>query len=230
MISMNFSFSPEYASFIVFFGCIWLVIFVLRKELRREMLIMSLLCVPLGPLADFFYMHDYYQLPVLNGSLWFGFSAILGALHGGVTAVLYEACYKVYFERKARRQFIHPWWFWSVLSFGIFVLIVGTFIYDINSIFLSMLVMIVGGASILCFRQDLLRDAVGSGLILMLVTGVFFVVFHHIFPGVFALHWHNENLSGILINGAPLEEYLWAFAWGFVAGPAYEYVRGLKIG
>jgi hypothetical protein len=43
------------------FGVVWAVLFTLRKDLRREMLSLSLLAGIMGPLSEHFYLQDYWQ-------------------------------------------------------------------------------------------------------------------------------------------------------------------------
>ncbi len=38
--------------------------------------------------------------------------------------------------------------------------------------------------------------------------------------------WLLPNLSGVLVAGIPVEELLWAFGVGMVAGPFYEFFTG----
>lgn len=87
-------YSYAYTTIICFFATVWVVLFCLRKDLRREMLTMSLLAAPLGPVGDFFYQHDYYLLPILNGQYWWLYSLVCGFFYGGVAAVLYETLLK----------------------------------------------------------------------------------------------------------------------------------------
>ncbi|OGG57106.1 hypothetical protein A3D71_04530 [Candidatus Kaiserbacteria bacterium RIFCSPHIGHO2_02_FULL_55_20] len=228
MISVDFSYA--YIAFILFFGFVWLSVFLARPDLRKEILFMSFVCAPLGILGDFFYRYDYYNLPNLNGTYWYLYSFALGFIYGGVTAVLYEELVrKHHTTRRIRRMLEHPWCFWGVLLSGSFVMVVGTFILRINSLYVSLLVMAVAGLWIVVHRRDLLIEALGSGAALCAVTYIFYGGFQVAFPGVFESQWNIADLSGVLIANVPLEEYLWAFTWGFLAGPAYEYVVGFRF-
>ena len=119
MISVDFSYA--YIAFILFFGFVWLSVFLARPDLRKEILFMSFVCAPLGILGDFFYRYDYYNLPNLNGTYWYLYSFALGFIYGGVTAVLYEELVrKHHTTRRIRRMLEHPWCFWGVLLSGSF--------------------------------------------------------------------------------------------------------------
>ena len=85
------------------------------------------------------------------------------------------------------------------------------------------------GASFLFFRHDLLKDALLSGLLVGGLMFVFYLLFSLIFDGIINEWWMLKNISGIIIYGAPLEELMWGFGWGFVADPAYEFINGLRF-
>ncbi|KKQ91174.1 MAG: hypothetical protein UT16_C0022G0002 [Candidatus Azambacteria bacterium GW2011_GWA2_39_10] len=38
-----------------------------RRDLRKEMLTMSFVVAPMGPLSEFFYLRDYWQPELFNG-------------------------------------------------------------------------------------------------------------------------------------------------------------------
>lgn len=225
-------YTNAYAVIVGFFAFVWIILFVVRKDLRQEMLIMSLLAAPLGPVGDFFYQRDYYFLPVLNGQYWWMFSLACGFVYGGVAAVLYETFLKEHhrIQRGARKKLgKHYWWFWAASLGGGFVMYLGTFILHINSMYVSLFVMFFGASWMGYQRRDLLLEALGSGFAFMTITATFYLVFQQIFPGVFESQWNTGELSGLFVMGIPLEEYAWAFMWGFIAGPAYEYVMGIRM-
>jgi membrane protease YdiL (CAAX protease family) len=59
---------------------------------------------------------------------------------------------------------------------------------------------------------------------------IFYLLFCNvIFRGIIQNWWNIKNLSGILIFGIPIEELMWVFSWGFVAGPTYEFITGLRF-
>ncbi|MDO8514838.1 MAG: lycopene cyclase domain-containing protein [bacterium] len=229
---MPTDYTYAYTLLVCFFTLVWVILFIIRKDLRREMFIMSLLAAPLGPFGDFFYQRDYYLLPILNGHYWWIYSLACGFVYGGVAAVLYETLLKEHhrIQRGIRKkQGRHYWWFWAVFLGGGAFMYVGTFLLQINSIYVSFCVMFLGALWIGYQRKDLLVEAVGSGLALMAVTTVFYLVLQLVFPGIFETQWNIASLSGLFILGIPVEEYVWAFMWGLITGPAYEYVMAIKM-
>ena len=56
-----------------------------------------------------------------------------------------------------------------------------------------------------------------------------YILYTAIFPNIIEDWWKLENISGIIIFGAPIEELIWGFTWGFFIGPVYEFWRGIKL-
>lgn len=79
------------------------------------------------------------------------------------------------------------------------------------------------------FRNDLFWDSLISGLLLGLFALVSYLIFLALFPQAIQKWWLLHNISGVLVWGIPIEEIMWAFGWGMVAGPVYEFFRGLRF-
>lgn len=208
---------------------VWLALFLHRKDLRREMLTMSLIVAPMGPLSELFYLRDYWH-PVLVLGYPIGIEDILFAFAiGGIAAVAYEELWRRHPVR-ARRISRPRSWSLGAIAFAVVWMYVGSSVLGFNSIYTSISVFLILGVSILYYRRDLLQDALVSGLlvaVLLFVCELIFFVW--LFPGTIERWWDLSRISGVLVFGVPLEEILWGFSWGFVAGPAYEFLRGLRL-
>lgn len=224
---MFFDFQYAYLTGSLFFLLVWIILFLYRRDLRKEMLIMSLVVAPMGPLSQFFYLRDYWQPELFSGWV-IGFEDLLfGFAIGGIAAVIYE----IFFGKKYVKRHLptHSKWMFAVALFGIIWMFVGSMVLNFNSIYVSTLGFLIIGTSILFYRHDLLKDALFSGLLVGGLMFVFYLIFSQLFDGVIQEWWKLENISGILIFSAPLEELMWGFGWGFVAGPAYEFINGLRF-
>lgn len=78
------------------FLLVWIILFTIRPYLRKEMLIMSLIVAPMGPISEIFYLRDYWRPETFNGLLIGVEDLLFGFTIGGITAVIYEA----FFSRK----------------------------------------------------------------------------------------------------------------------------------
>jgi hypothetical protein len=212
-----------HASFFLFFGLVWLWIYVQRKDLRQEMLLLSFLCAPLGPLGDYFFRTDYYFLTVQYPDFWVLESLLIGFVYGGVACALYAELRHLYFRRFHGTRPRHPLWLPTLAVGGSLAMFIGMEYLHINSIYVSIAVMCAGALSIVYFRPDLFPYAVGSGVALAVFSGFFYLLFQFLFTDGIALFWNLDALRWGLFFGIPVEELFWAFSWGFLVGPAYEF-------
>lgn len=214
----------------LFFLLVWIIFFVIRSDLRKKMLVMSLLIAPLG-FTQFFYFRDYWHPSYFLGTIFsvVGVEDILFCfLIGGITAVIYEEIFGLRYAKRHVKNYLS--WMFAFFIFGIFWMFVGNIILGFNSMYLSITILLLAGIFILIFRHDLLKDAFFSGIFIGGLMFVFYLLFFNtMFNGIIQKWWLLENISGILILGVPLEELMWAFSWGFVAGPTYEFITGLKF-
>ncbi|OGI67119.1 hypothetical protein A2823_01660 [Candidatus Nomurabacteria bacterium RIFCSPHIGHO2_01_FULL_41_91] len=214
----------------IFFLLVWLVLFIVRKDLRREILTMSVLIAPLGITQIFFfrdYWHPTYSLGTIFGVV--GLEEIIFCfLIGGIAAVIYEEIFGLRYAKRHVKNHLYFMLGCSVL--GILGMIIGNIVLGFNSMYVSIVLLLLISIAILIFRHDLLKDALFSGLLVGLFMFISYtLLFNTIFDGVIQKWWLLKNLSGILVSGVPIEELAWAFSWGLVAGPAYEFITGLKF-
>jgi len=57
----------SYLGYSLIFLLLWAVFYILRPDLRRRMLIFSLIIMPLGPLSEFWFLKDYWRRPTITG-------------------------------------------------------------------------------------------------------------------------------------------------------------------
>src|SRR3989344_2060512 len=191
----------------IFFLFIWLFLFIFRRDLRKEMLIMSFIVAPMGPISEIFYLRDYWRPEIFNGLLIGIEDLLFGFFIGGITAVIYEVFLGKKYSNKhlfARSKWLFPG--------GILVIIC---------------IMFVG--FMVFIRRDILKESIYSGLLVCGLIFIFYIIFGYIFNGVIQKWWVLKNISGILIFGVPIEELMWGFGWGFVASPAYTFINGLRL-
>lgn len=229
---MNYKYAYLIANF--FFLAVWLLIFWRARELRRPMLIMSLITAAFGPISEIWYFADYWRpeiaLPLPIGGVedfLFGFSI------GGIGAFAYESLFVRGIckckERKLKKE-------WFLLIFfvieGISMIILNNLL-GINSIYASSIGMIIFAAIMLYLRSDLLVNALGSAI---LVAGTMFIIYflaQEFFPSAHPWMLRIWKLSGtsqgiIIFKHIPWTEMLWGLSWGLVWGPMYEFLVGAR--
>lgn len=222
---VNFQYAYLTGDFLLFI--IWLVLFVSRKDLRREMLRMSVLIAPLGPLSELFYLLDYWRPELFNGWTIGVEDLLFGFFIGGIAGVIYEEIFQMKYD--SRPVLGHHRWVIGIVAFEGLLIKIGSTLFHVNSIYASILGFLIIGSAMLVIRKDLIRDALFSGFLVGILTFFLYLIFLAIFPGIIKKWWILTNISGVLVLGVPLEELFWAFGWGFVAGPMYEFISGKRL-
>lgn len=232
---MYIPFQFAYLVLTIPFLLIWLLLYLLKKDTRKEQLIMSFLLMPLGPISEILYFQDYWTPPsvlflsvgpfaLLVEDLLFIFSI------GGIASVIY----KVIFRKKLSKLpevSIHkvglPIIFISA-SLVTFLL----FWYGLNSIFATSVGFVLAALWIIGQRKDLFTDSLVSGFCVMLVMFIsYFFLFNVISnsENLVEQGWLIYHTSfDIRLFNIPMTEMVWGFSWGMLVGPLYEFVVSPK--
>lgn len=211
---------------------VWLVFFFLRKDLRFELLSISIFTMPLG-FTEWIYWTDYYRpewlFPIFSrvgveDLLWAG-------VVSGIGAVAYEviARRREYHVRALKPGWMRDTWLLVIPVVGVLILYYGSQSLGINLMSISIAGVLVAVSLLIFWRKDLLQDAIVTGAFMVALTFTIYQVWLLLYPNIFSDFWHIENISGILFWGVPIEELLFLFAWGALIGPVYESIAGLKI-
>lgn len=223
--------SYSYLILCALYFVVWCFFFLLRKDLRKELCIITLFCAPLG-ITELFY-YDYWRPDFLFPlSIRFGFEDLLWAgIVSGIGAVSYELLAKrrTYRVRKLSPGWMGEVWLSATLVLGLLILYFGTTHFGINSYTISIVGFLSVAAITVLWRQDLLRDALLSGLILATITLCVYQVWLLLYPHAFADYWVSKNISRFVILRVPVQELLYSFAWGSVIGPLFEVMGGLRL-
>lgn len=205
---------------------VWLLFFIFRPDLRREMVVMS---VGIGILsvvtAYYWWTIDWWHPPTLTGTRVGLEDFVLGFAAGGIMAVAYEVLFAKRHYRM-RRQCLHcpgqetlllllafltSWLFWGV---------------GVTSFWASTIAMLVTASVLFYFRRDLFINGVLSGVLMTLISLPSYAVIMLVAPTWISEVYHFEALSGLMPLGIPIEEYWFWFFSGLVFGPFYEYWQG----
>lgn len=190
---------------------------------------MSLAGGIIGPISELYYTRDYWR-PVLFNGWAIGLEDFLfGFLIVGISAVIYEEFVGKRFTKRHGRQKHHfilviPLIFVFVLLFHTLTIGIG-----VNSIYASILLFSALALVVLYFRRDLVIDALISGVFIGSIGLFGYLLLTSVYPEFFRRFWLLGNISGVLVQGIPIEELLWGFSFGLAAGPFYEFMMGLKF-
>lgn len=148
---------------------------------------------------------------------------VMGFFSGGIMAVAYEVVLrKRLYKVKAKHQHVGAlsvllllgcltsWLFWGV---------------GITSFFASAIAMCIAAAALFWDRPDLIPDGIVSGVLMATLSISFYAVIIFFSPDWITQTYHWEALSGVLIGGIPVEEFVFWFLAGVLFGPFYEYTK-----
>lgn len=207
--------------------CVWFLIFIYRKDLRKEILFFSVIVALLSPIGAYlWWTFDWWHpLAFTGGNIGFE-DLLVGFTMGGVSSVIYE---EVYRKKPSKTSGV------SGLKSFVFILLFGMVLIDVLFRFLNYTAfwatsigMFVCGAIQLILRRDLIQNALMSGFLTIIACLPFYFLIMFLSPD-----WINatydKSLTGFRPLGIPIEEFIFYFLLGFCFGPAWEYIRGKKL-
>ena len=213
---------------------IWAVIWIVKPLIRKEMLWASILTAPFG-LTEPIFVPEYWNPPSLfNLAANTGFdieSIIFSFAIGGIGAVLYETFVKVKHVKMSSHEMCLPRHRLHLLAlfspFIAFVLLY--FLTTMNPIYSISIAMIIGSVSAILCRPDLTKKIILGSFLFLGLYFVFFLAFNLTYPGIVEQIWNLKAISGILILGVPIEELMFALAFGALWSSYYEHIKWYKL-
>lgn len=220
--------------FILLLAGVFGVLFVMKTDTRREMIVMSALSLLLLPIAFPFVGRFAPALTVSFEAITVPHIAIAFLL-SGIAAVIFHAVFGKHYQsfprlefRRFERASVEQW---LLRLFGLFLAFAWLHVFFRyilpNDPGISLvLASIVTAFYMIAKRNDLLIDCLASAL---LTTGVAF------FTALVAQLLTNDigtqafADSPSLILGVPGDLLIWSIALGALLGPMYEYIRRLDL-
>lgn len=208
----------------------WILIFLAKPDVRREILLISVLGVALLPIwlttqisTGFDMVEDFSSIRILD--LLFLFSV------SGISATIYHVFFGKHYENMPKIKSaknddaVAQWWatrlFLSFLFF-IWVTILLTAFFNIPiaySILISAIMLVI---YMISHRQDLLTDSIFSAILtafIVLLASNLGSLFTHTTPVIPFID------SGNLVYGVSADLLCWSLALGLILGPLYEFTR-----
>ena len=215
-----------------FIGCIiclivWLLLYIKRKDLRKEMIFGSLLGVPFG-LSEFLFVPEYWNPPSLFNlinKIGFGIESLLfGFCIGGIASILYEFINKKKLKkvRKYKQSDFAPYLIFAILFLGLEIILPEKSIYNLS---ISLIIMAI---IIALLRKDLIKQIMFSGFLFATLYFIFCLTLKLLFEEFLYQYYNLNNLLNIKLLGIPIEEIIFGFAVGAAWSTLYEYIKGYK--
>lgn len=216
-----------YLLFSGFMMIIWIILFMLRTDLRREMLMVSPVVGVAGPIYEYFHIQDWWRPITITGTDIGPEDFIIGFAIGGIGSVIYKFIFRKANTGPYRTNYL------KLLSLTItcFILYSGLFyILRLGSAYSVFISLILGAISILWVRRDLIPKSLVSGVGLVIIGSTAYWIFHLIQPGFFRNFWYLPDVwYAKMFLGIPIAEYIWFFLVGTFIGILFEFWQGKKI-
>ncbi len=208
---------------------LWLILFAIRGDIRREMFWVSFGTMFLG-LTEPFFVPEYWDPPTLwDLSRKTGFdleSLLFSFAVGGIVFAAYNVIFGVAPSESMAGERMDPrhrYHLLVILSAPVISVILMV-LKIINPIYSATIGMTMGFFATLYCRTDLWLKMVVSGVLFFLFYFIAFALFNMAFPGYVAAVWNLRAISGLLVGGVPLEELLFAFTFGLYWSSTYEHL------
>lgn len=207
-------------------GAVYLLMYLWRRDLRREMVFGGLLAAPYALTAPFF-IPEYWDPPYLLsfGRIGLGVEDFLFCFFvGGVAAVIYEVIWRKKPVKIAGHKRV-SWWPYGVGT-GVFLLLeYFRPLWSIGSLAAS-LVLVAG--LVVWVRRDLLTQVVSAGGMFAVLYLGMFRLFLSMYPGYVEQVYRRQLGWEYGLAGVPVEEVLFAVGIGMAWSVGYEYILGYR--
>lgn len=223
---------------------IWLFLFIIRKDLRKPMIWTGVVysSVLICGFLAWFFLSQYFYLgePIIPG-YWnpetlFNLGRITGGLAiediffmffvGGIATSIYDFLFG---KRISLKKSYKPHMKVLVIAgITVFLFVITLKFHNLNLIYGLIIPSFIGAICLWIDRRDLIKHSILGGFVFLFLYILAYNLYLLIFPNFIFDFYALHNLSGLIILGIPIEEYLYAFSFGMMWAPLYEYAHGEK--
>lgn len=218
-----------------FLALVWSYCYVMREDLRRELLILGVFSLFLMPLAFALESHSPFSLTVNFARLSavdLGFSFFLSGIAGTIFHTAFGTHYHhlpLLRRQPTAKQIVHAQTLIAKLFLGLLCFVWGVALLTLGFHLSIAIAMLLSSFVLVLFivshRHDLLQDALWSAFLTTAIVFISTIVSSWIIGQPFALGpVHTQTL----VLGVPQDLLLWSLTCGVALGPIYEFARSLK--
>ncbi len=215
-----------YISGCLIFLSIWALLFWHRKDLRREMLVMSLIFAFGSLLSAHFWLRDWWRPATITGTSVGIEDFILGFSNGGIATVLYAEIFRKKLYKVRGEHLLHLIAF-SLISYGVFY--VSIYQFQSSSFAACILTILLYSGLMLYLRRNLFLSCLASGFLMLMVAAPVYFILKLMSPGALNYTYIFKMYPDIHLFGIPVQEFIFYFFFGFMVPLVYEYWHGLEI-
>lgn len=201
---------------------IWLIFFLVRKDTRKEMLLMSFFISFAGIPADIVYTRDWWKPEFLFPNFWFE-SYICAFFLGGLLSILYEVMFRKNIRRENPKRPARPGRLLGLCLIVAIIFYLSFFVFNLNSLIATILALGLPAIYVFYERSDLLLDGLLTAMLILFVMILTYSIVELITPGWVDQFWMWNNTPPIIFANTPLDDVVWYVFAGLFFGPLYAY-------
>ena len=208
------------------FLAVWIILFALRKDIRKAMLFTSIPLGVLGLFFNFLYVRDWWMPMTITGTIPGIEDFLYGFVIGGISAAIYEEVFKRTIKLKKepkkvqKKTLLH---FWEAIIISIIGFYLVYHLFNINTFYITTIILLLIIITIYIKRKDLIPHALGSGICLLVIALIIHSLTEIITPGWIEEFYYFNFLPKIIFLNLPLEDIIFYFLFGAAVGPLYEF-------
>ncbi|MBI2627486.1 hypothetical protein HYW72_00995 [Candidatus Nomurabacteria bacterium] len=208
---------------------VWLILYIYRKDLRKEILLMgSLVAIVATFMEAFIWTKDWWKPTTITGTIVGIEDILFGFFVGGIIVSIYEEIFKDKLVKIRGKKNTHLKHFIIVILLSTFIGNFTFFYINIHSFYSSLFTMLIPTLVIYFYRKDLIILSLTSGVIITLISiPIYYIIFS--FDPTAINFWIHKNISGIMLLNIPVEDLVWFFVTGMFISPLYEFWKGEKL-
>ncbi|HJX49846.1 MAG TPA: lycopene cyclase domain-containing protein [Candidatus Nanoarchaeia archaeon] len=196
---MNYQYSYLMGTLILLI--FWLILFLWRKDTRKEMLIISIIFGFIGLIVEGVYILDWWRpLTITNTAIGIE-DFLFGFTVAGMAAVGYEIIFKKKLKiKKANKKirFRRNKSFILISLLGLSLFFGSYFILGLNTFYSSVIAFAIPILIIWIKRKDLITNSLVTGLLGLIGAPILFMILEFLTPGWVESAWHFTNISKII--------------------------------
>lgn len=183
-----------------------------------------------GLATEYIYTSDWWR-PLTITHTRVGIEDFLfGFWIAGIASVIYEELFKKrMYVKKSKKSISSFVALFSLLAIMAMLFYGSFYLLKLSSFYATVVTFVPSVIFLWIKRKDLIVDSVMSGFLTAFVGLLWYWIAEYFTPGWIQHYWLFQNISGILVLKAPLEDFIWIFLFGTFIGPLYEVCIHAKL-
>jgi len=206
---------------------IWGFIFYYRKDLRKEMVIMSLLVGLLSVVTGYLWWTvDWWRPQTITGTIVGVEDFLVGFGSGGFMTAVYKFMFGIRSKENSKLNYYKP-----IIVIGFLVLLTGVLFWLLNlhSFIAVTTSLLLTSVFMFSVREDLFWPGFVSGLAMVIISIPIYLLMIYVTPGWVEATYLNALPLDTKVLNVPIEEFVFWFLAGVLFGPFYDYWAGIRV-